>query len=233
MNTKELEKMYQELLKMDDTDDGIFDFEEALLSSDDDETLNFHFNILQDDNDEYLKAELFSFFTNRENINVVDDFLYRKYIENKGNDEIISEIIQLLGHLKGSHAKEVALENITIRKGDLRYRSIIVLGWVGNQKDLGALNDRLLNDPDGQLRGYAATAMRQIWFNHPKTKDEILHYLKNAISKEEDNKALEGIIITAQELLKKKLGLKESNYGDVTGDYQVAKIKTIDALKVY
>lgn len=127
--------------------------------------------------------------------------------------------------MRSKYAREIALENITIRKGDLRYRSIIVLGWVGNQKDIIILNDRLLNDPDGQLRGYAATAMRQIWFNHPKTKDGILHYLKEAIVKEEDERALEGIIITAQELLKKKLGLKETKYGDVTGDYQSCKIK--------
>lgn len=90
-----------------------------------------------------------------------------------------------------------------------------------------------MNDPDGQLRGYAATAMRQIWFNHAKTKDEILHYLKEAIDKEEDDRALEGIIITAQELLKKKLGLKESKYGDVTGDYRASKTKTQDALKSF
>jgi hypothetical protein len=100
-------------------------------------------------------------------------------------------------------------------------------------KDIAVLNDRLLNDPDGQLRGYAATAMRQIWFNHPKTKNEILNFLKEAITKEEDEDALRGIIITAQDLLKKKLGLKESRYGDVTGDYGAAKAKTTAALKAY
>lgn len=91
----------------------------------------------------------------------------------------------------------------------------------------------MLNDPDGQLRGYAATAMRQIWFNHGKTKDEILHYLKEAINKEDDERALEGIIITAQELFKKKLSLKESRYGDLSGDFKEAKSKTIIALSGY
>lgn len=140
-------------------------------------------------------------------------------------------MIQLLGNLRSKYAKEVALENITIRKADLRYRSIIVLGWVGGKTELKVLDDRLLNDPDPQLRGYAASAMRQIWFNHPKTKDEILGYIKNAIDKETDDKALTGMVLTVQALLKKKLGLKESQYGDVSGDVQAAKEKTVKALK--
>ncbi|RWX00575.1 hypothetical protein [Flavobacterium cerinum] len=101
---------------------------------------------------------------------------------------------------------------------------------IGTKIDLKVLNERLLNDPDPQLRGYAATAMRQIWFKHPKSKDEILKHIKKAIPEEKKEKALEGMIITVQELLKKKLGLKESKYGEVTGDIEASKVKTITAL---
>jgi hypothetical protein len=74
-------------------------------------------------------------------------------------------------------------------------------------------------------------AMRQIWFNDPKTRDKILSYLKTAIQTEQNEKALEGIITTAQDLLKKKLRLKESQSGDVTGDIILAIIKTETALE--
>ncbi|GGE45596.1 HEAT repeat protein [Pedobacter psychrotolerans] len=233
MDLDELKVQYKALLEMEDTDDGIFEFKTKLLSSDADEVLDFHLEILSKGDDEYLKRDLFAFFSDRKDKTHVGQFLYDRYKSGIEDLNVKADLIQILGHLRSKYAREVALENITIRKGDLRYRSIIVLGWVGTHKDLSVLNDRLLNDPDGQLRGYAATAMRQIWFNHPKTKDEILSYLKAAIAQEDDDRALEGIIITAQELLKKKLGLKESKYGDVTGDYQTAKVKTIDALKAY
>ena len=125
----------------------------------------------------------------------------------------------------------VALENLNADKGDLRYRCIIVLGWVGTAADLVKLNERLVQDKDPNLRGYAATAMRQLWFNHPKTKDEILIYIKEAIVNEKSEEALQGMILTVQDLTKKKLGLKESKYGDVSGDIVVATDKTIEALQ--
>lgn len=233
MDVKELKSEYKKLLSLDDTDDGIFEFKDMLLQSDDINILEFHLNIIENCKDPYLKGQLFSFFSDRPDKSKVSDFLYKKYKEGTEDVQAKADIIQLLGHLRSKHAKEVALENITIRKGDLRYRSIIVLGWVGNASDIKILNERLLNDPDEQLRGYAATAMRQIWYNHAKTKDEILRNFKEAIVKENEEKALEGIIIVAQELLKKKLGLKESQYGDVTGNIEVAKEKTIEALSKY
>jgi macrodomain Ter protein organizer (MatP/YcbG family) len=233
-----LQKRYKELLLLEDPDDLIFDFKEELLSSDSPEFLEFHYRVIQDDS---LSAEVrgtiksffFSEAANNRNKEIVSEFLYQKYL--KGIDDITlkADVIQLLGNLRSKHAKAVALENIAIRKGDLRYRCIIVLGWVGSKTDLKVLNERLLTDPDPQLRGYAATAMRQIWFNHPKTKDAILSLIKEAIEKESAPETIEGMVITVQDLLKKKLGLKESKYGDVTGDMDAAKTKTIEALKSY
>lgn len=231
MKLLELEKMYQDLLKMEDTDDGIFDFKDALLSSDREEVLNFHFNILQDNIEDYLRADLFSFFTDRENKDAVEEFLLKKYNDVFLKDSLKAEILQMLGHLRSKYAQLIATENINSKERELRYKSIIVLGWVGDNEDLSTLNHSLTNDKDPELRGYAATAMRQIWFEHSETKNAILEFLKLAISKEEEKDALIGIIITVQDLLKKKLGLKESSYGDVSGDVQKAKLKTIDALK--
>ncbi len=238
MDITTLNELYQNLKKSKDPYDVIFDFKAVLLSSDQPDFLEFHYNIIQDKSlSENVRSNIKSFFFseagNKRNKETVANFLYNKYRQGIEDITLRADVIQLLGNLRSTYAREVALENITIRKGDLRYRSIIVLGWVGDKNDLEILNDRLLNDPDPQLRGYAATAMRQIWFNHPKTKDAILKYLKIAIEQEEDEKALEGIIITTQELLKKKLGLKETKYGDVSGDMIVSKTKTAAALENY
>lgn len=238
MDIKTLNDSYETLKKSENPYDTIFDFKEELLSSDAPEFLEFHYRIIQDEAlPEKVRGTIKSFFfsdaVNNRNKEVVSEFLYQKYLAGIEDIALKADVIQLLGNLRSKHAKEVALENIAIRKGDLRYRSIIVLGWVGSKTDLKVLNERLLTDPDPQLRGYAATAMRQIWFNHPKTKDDILRYIKEAIEKETAPEALEGMIITVQDLLKKKLGLKESKYGDVTGDMEEAKIKTIAALKSY
>ena len=80
------------------------------------------------------------------------------------------------------------------------------------------------------MRGYAATAMRQIWYNHPKSKDEIAGLIKKAINDEIDSEALVGMIITIQDMYRKKLGLKESTYGDISGNVLEAKDKTIKFL---
>ncbi len=234
MDLNILKEKYQELLKMEDTDDGIFKFKEMLLESDASEVLDFHLKILETTEDEYLKRDFFSFFSKRKSKEKVAEYLFEKFKNAKENENALkADIIQILGHLRSKYGKKLALENITIRKGDIRYRCIIVLGWLGDEHDLEKLNERLLNDPDGQLRCYAATAMRQIWYNHPKTKDKILGYLKEALDSEADEKALEGIIITAQDLLKKKLGVKESEYGDLEGDIILAKARTQTALEKF
>lgn len=238
MDIASVKEVYQTLKNSTDPFSHIFDFKEKLLSSDKNDFLEFHYAIIQDQSlPENVRGTLKSFFyseaVNKRNKEIVGDFLYGKYSKGIDDLNLKADVIQLLGNLRDKHAKQVALENITIRKGDLRYRSIIVLGWVGDINDLEILNDRLVNDPDPQLRGYAATAMRQIWFNHPKAKNIILKFLKKAIEQEENEKALEGIIITTQELLKKKLGLKETKYGDVSGDIIVSKTKTANALESY
>ncbi|SHG09653.1 HEAT repeat domain-containing protein [Pedobacter caeni] len=236
MDIKSLNAAYEALKIAENPYDTIFDFKEELLSSDSPEFLDFHYRILQDKAlSAQLRSTIKSFFfaeaVNNRNKEVVSNFLYQKYSNGIEDISVRADVIQLLGNLKSKHAKEVALENINLPKADLRYRSIIVLGWIGSTAELKVLNERLLNDPDPQLRGYSATAMRQIWFNHPKSKENILKHIKEAIPGEKEEKALEGMIITVQDLLKKKLGLKESEYGEITGDMEAAKVKTIAVLK--
>lgn len=229
MEIKLLREKFEELLKMEDTDDGIFDFKDLLLESDDKNVLEFHYSLLSTIDDEYLYRDILYFFSDRKNKIEVADFLYNKYNQEK-NKTIKSDILKVLGHLRVSKARDLALIELKSKNYDLRYSSIIVLGWTGTEKDLATLNEEMLNDTKGQLRGYAATAMRQIWYNYPGTKDEIANYIYQATSNEKDENALICMIITIQDLYHKKFGIKESQYGDVSGNVLEAKTKMMTFL---
>ncbi|WP_299249142.1 HEAT repeat domain-containing protein [uncultured Cytophaga sp.] len=231
MDIQEVKKQYEELIRSEDPIASIFKFKVNLLSSDSDQFLDFHLSILTDRKKEAVYNIVRSFFDERKDKIKTGEFLYNEYKSGIGDITLKADVIQILGYLRSKYAKMVALENLNADKGDLRYRCIIVLGWVGTAADLVKLNERLVQDKDPNLRGYAATAMRQLWFNHPKTKDEILIYIKEAIVNEKSEEALQGMILTVQDLTKKKLGLKESKYGDVSGDIVVATDKTIEALQ--
>ena len=226
----ELKSLYEKLTQTEDSDDYIFEFKELLLNSDEAEILEFHFNILSIRKNEYLYRDIFSFFSERINKKIVAEFLYQKYINGIPDDILRADVIQILGHLRSEYGYILAIENMHSTIRDIRYRCIIVLGWLGKAKDLIILNERMINDPDGELRGFSATAMRQIWNNYKNTKEIITRFINNALRKEENDKAIANMVITLQDLHKKKLGIKESEYGDVSGDITQAKKKSISIL---
>ncbi|MDR1275951.1 MAG: HEAT repeat domain-containing protein [Candidatus Accumulibacter sp.] len=222
----ELKLEFEELLKMEDSDDGVFEFKESLLESDERDRLEFHFSLLPEIDDEDLYRDVLYFFTCRRDKSGVADFLHEKY-ENESDATLKSDILRTLGLLKAPIARELSLREITSPNRESRYNSIIVLGWTGKKKDLPVLNERMQNDPDGQLRSYSATAMRQIWYEHPKSRDAIAAYIRAAAPQEKDAEALTGMIITIQTLTRKKFGIKEGDYGDISGDVEQAKEKMI------
>lgn len=206
-----------------------------LLSSDSDDFLEFHYQIstdtsIKDGVRNMIKSFFYSDIENKREKNKVATFLYKKYNEaidnrNKG------EILRMLGHLRIPLAYELAIKEITSSDYNLRYNSVIVLGWIGTFKDIILLNNQMATDLNPLLRGYCATSMRQIWHRYPNTKNEITQYIYKAILFENDNDALVGMIITIQDLYMKKFGIKESHYGDLSGDTLKAKEKTINFLR--
>jgi hypothetical protein len=78
--------------------------------------LSFVYRFWGDLNDEYLRQDLFAFFSERKHKEQVAQFLYNKYKANIEDLQIKADIIQILGHLRSKYAKEVALENITVRR---------------------------------------------------------------------------------------------------------------------
>ncbi|MEI7870066.1 MAG: HEAT repeat domain-containing protein [Candidatus Methylumidiphilus sp.] len=226
----ELTNIYSKLVLAEDSDDYIFEFKNLLLSSDGTDILDFHFLILGNRKNEYLYHSIRSFFSKRKDKEFVSEFLYNKYQNGITDDILKADVIQILGNLRSKYAYILCINNIRSNLRDIRYRCIIVLGWVGTSIDLPILYERMVNDPDGQLRGFSATAMRQIWYKNKNAKDEITKYLNEAIRKEENEEAIIGMIITLQDLQKKKFGIKESQYGDISGDVVLSKQKAITNL---
>ena len=229
MENKELIHIQEKYIEMQQTEKWLsiyFTFEKLLLQSDSNEYLELHYSYLKEKNKVALYYYIRDAFGKRKNKDVVSSYLYAKF-EHEQDPVIQGDIIQILGNMKSKYAETLSLDYIHSDNQDIRYRSVIVLGWVGKAQTLSILNERMLGDNIGKLRGYAATAMRQIWYNHPKTKERITDFIKKAIDKEVDDDALSGMILTIQDMYRKKLGLKESTYGDVSGDVQEAKDKTL------
>ncbi|AIY14024.1 HEAT repeat domain-containing protein [Cellulophaga baltica] len=231
MNINTVRAKYKDIIMHGAKLEQYLEFEKDLLSSDESEYLEFHFEIMGNRKKENLYKYIRACFKNRQNKEKVIDFLINKYQQGIDDAILKADLIQILGNLRSKKVKDIiSLEmNSSIR--DLRYRCIIVLGWLGSTlNDLKLLNECMTTDEDAELRGYSATAMRQIWHNNKTTKNNITEYIKKAIIIENNEKALIGMIITIQDLYKKKLGLKESQYGDISGNVIEAKLKTIKLL---
>jgi hypothetical protein len=82
---------------------------------------------------------------------------------------------------------------------------------VGTPDDLDLLSDVLFRAANNEHRGWAATAMMQIFFADEATAKRSLGHLKQAIRSERDYFALEMILVGIQEITGKRLGLKSSS----------------------
>lgn len=229
MTTQELASRFETLKAENSLMDNIFEIKKELLSNDSEECLELHYRMSYDMSVKegvrnMIKSFFYSDIDNKRDKQKTTKFLYGKY-ENETDSQLKADILKILGHLRVQEARILSLQAIKSSNYDLRYSSIIVLGWTGTEKDLPVLNEQMSNDPDGQLRGYSATAMRQIWYNHPKTKGLIAGYIHNAASKELNTDTLIGMIITIQTLYRKNFGIKESAYGDLSGDVLEGKEK--------
>lgn len=206
---------------------NIFKLKEKLLSSDSEDFLQFHYEIsndslVKDGTRNMICSFFYSDIDNKRDKDKVSLFLYEKY-KNSVLDKEKSSILKILGHLKTSIAKQIAEKEINSFSFDLRYSSIIVLGWIGIPEDVLLLNNQMILDSSPTLRGYSATAMRQIWFNYPETGRDISDYIYNAVKKEENAEALIYMLVSVQEILCKKFGIKERRYGDTSGNVEKAK----------
>lgn len=97
------------------------------------------------------------------------------------------------------------------------------LGGVGDKNEIDILLNILKSNDIAYIRGFSATAIRQIWFNHPEHKEYIIKNLSNQIDFEKDEFVLAMIIITLQDVMNYRFGLKECENGEISGNLELAK----------
>ena len=93
----------------------------------------------------------------------------------------------------------------------LREAAIIVLGWIGNEKDIPLLGEHLLNDTNTKCRAWSATTFMQMYFRRKSQSlvDKSLPYLKQAISQETDYFVFASMIDVVKELTGRKFDLPQ------------------------
>lgn len=203
------------------------DFIDDLLSDNNEEIISYHYSLLNDKSDTRLFQYLRGDFKKRGDAG--KDFLLQK-IRTEKNFDLKSEALFILGTMKCAEAKPTAIQFLNEDKYDYQYKGIIVLGWLGGKEDVPLLENTLRNNENSELRGYAASALRQIWHNNSRLKKMILKVYFEMLENEMDDDTNRTIISCTQDMLRKKFGIKESQYGEISGDISVAKPKAIKAL---
>jgi hypothetical protein len=77
------------------------------------------------------------------------------------------------------------------------------------------LKDRIFNETDPETRGWASTALMQLFHNNKEIvnrKTKLLNTLKVALHSEQNDYALNCILVSIQEISGKKLGLSPRDH---------------------
>ena len=226
MDIKTLENEFEKTAKTEDFSAHNI-FIKILLTTSTPEILLFHFSLLvkTESANKKLYQRLRAAFCKRGES--AKAFLIAR-TEQESDPKMTGDAIQILGHIRAREVLPISRNYLFDENNYLRYNSIIVLGWMGEANDVDLLGTRMKQEIDPGLRGYLATALRQIFLRLPETKDACLRYLKNAIEIEQNESTLEFMIIGAQTVSKEYFGLRESiNQGVVTGDIQKAKTRAL------
>ena len=94
------------------------------------------------------------------------------------------------------------------------------------------LKEKLKTETDALFRGFIVSAMRQIFFRHKETKQQIVDFIYVKIPEETYNELLAIMIVVLQDLTKVKFGLKEDSCsGEISGDIAKAKDKVLKKIK--
>jgi len=228
MTLDELKQEYQSI-KNQESYAKFFKFSKQLTSSHEDTFLDYHLHIIGETENNKILQVLANAFTKRGKS--AEQYLLKKINQEKDSRKK-GMILQMLGKMGSTDSIPHALDFIESEDSNLQYRGIIVIGWVGTPNELEHLEEILLSHNNPEIRGYAATAMRQIWFRLPEVKDSVINSLQKALNNETTEETLSSIIIVLQDILKKKFGLKEDiDEGKINGNITLAKSKALKVLE--
>jgi hypothetical protein len=228
----DIRKQYNELKNADDTG-KLISFLNEFTKDNSVEYLNFHYSLLKDRENENFFYHIRAAFKQRKKEGF--DFLLEK-IRTEQDEILKSEAIFILGLMRCSEIKEETAKLYHVATNfNVKYNCIVVLGWIGStSKDIHFLSNIMNNlSENSELRAYAVSALRQIWYNNNAFTVEILQIYNIILKKDNDYVIDSTIIVCVQDILRKKFGISESRYGKISGSVEKAKQKTINAIDKY
>ena len=226
---KELKKMYI-YAKSSKYISVQLDFIEAIASSNDYESIKYHYELLNDQTDTRLFQYLRGAF--KKHGDAGKSFLLNA-LKNEKDQNLRAEALFILGLMKCKKSKLFTIELLNKDNYTYRYYGIIVLGWIGDKDEIPSIEHILISDNNAELRAHSASALRQIWYNHPEQKNRILSIYYNALINEKNDEVNSTIVACIQDMLRKKFGIKENKEGIISGDIICAKQRALDVLSVH
>ena len=143
-----------------------------------------------------------------------------------------SNVIHLIGLSYNKEYLPYILPYLDDANDEIRYKAIIACGWLGDAEAIKILKEHYATEKDALLRGFIVSAMRQIFFRHKETKQQIVDFIYVKMPEETYNELLAIMIVVLQDLTKVKFGLKEDSYsGEISGDIAKAKGKVLKKIK--
>jgi hypothetical protein len=227
MDIAELEKRYL-AAKQSDDDDVHDAFAEELVASNDPDVIRYHYGLLADRENHALYQRVRAAFEDRGKTGQA--FLVEQ-AKHEQDPRLHADILHLLGIMGSPAALDMARQDVNASEPEIRRRAAYVLGWLAGPADIELLKGLLLRDASPEVRATAATALIQVWYRLPQTKNALLTILKNALESEKIDDVMTWIIIAAQEIMKKRFGLRENiDERKVTGDPAEAKVRCLRAM---
>jgi hypothetical protein len=192
----------------------------------------YHYSVATDKNTaEYFRGELWTRFDEHREEGAK---LLLSKLDNNEDADVQAEMIFCLGKIADEQKIEKERTLAFVRKfanaenDFLRDRAIIVLGWIGEIKDIALIGNHLLNDTNAKCRAWAASSFMQMSFRRKSKSlaEKALSYLKQAITQETDYFVLGVIIEAVSSLTGKKFGLPRYAIDNLDKEkIDIAKVK--------
>ena len=228
MNDNDVSSYYKEALATDSFTVHN-NFLNMLLQDDSALGMERHYCYFKDSENAYLKRILGNGFLKRGKEGVL--FLEEK-LKTETDALAKSNVIHIIGLSYNKEYLPYILPYLDDANDEIRYKAIIACGWLGDAEAIKILKEHYATEKDALLRGFIVSAMRQIFFRHKETKQQIVDFIYVKMPEETYNELLAIMIVVLQDLTKVKFGLKEDLCsGEISGDIAKAKDKVLKKIK--
>jgi len=106
-----------------------------------------------------------------------------EYLAKNQETSGISILIELLGKMRNSTSAPLLLNFLKSKDRDVRFQSIIALGWLRARAALEDLDEIEARDPDEEIKREAGIAIEEILNDFPNMRDQLKFHQKIAIKR--------------------------------------------------